>query len=141
MMLEALFHGVAIQAKRFKRKVGIKAIQEAVAAKGYYDCSQAMVVTNSFYTLQAVKLAKANDVQLWDRNDLIKAILSLKGTLQITETVVTPQGSSNDDECVVCGKMVSEKVKQFCLLNQTRFGGNVYCTTTRRPDKKKERTD
>lgn len=38
-----------IQAKRYKNKVNIKAVQEAVAAKGKYGCSEAMVVTNSFY--------------------------------------------------------------------------------------------
>lgn len=36
-----------IQAKRYKKKVGVKAVQEAVAAKGYYQCDKAMVVTNS----------------------------------------------------------------------------------------------
>jgi restriction system protein len=42
-----------IQAKSYKSKAGVKAIQEAAAAKGYYDCSKAMVVTNSFFTQQA----------------------------------------------------------------------------------------
>jgi restriction system protein len=67
-----------IQAKRYKNKVGVKAIQEAVAAKGYYQCDEAMVVTNSFYTNQAEKLAQANEVKLWNRDDLVKALLSVK---------------------------------------------------------------
>lgn len=58
--------------------MGVKAIQEAVAAKGYYDCQEAMVVTNSVYTKQAMELARANGVKLWDRNDLVKALLSVK---------------------------------------------------------------
>ncbi|PKR86806.1 nuclease-related domain-containing protein [Heyndrickxia camelliae] len=29
--------------------------------------------------------------------------------------------------CKTCGKEVSEKVKQFCLSNENRFNGNVYC--------------
>lgn len=29
--------------------------------------------------------------------------------------------------CKICGKVVSEKVKQFCLSNEKRFNGNVYC--------------
>lgn len=66
-----------IQAKRFKNKVGVKAIQEAVAAKGYYDCPHAMAVTNSYYTKQAKELAKANKVTLWSRDDLVKALLSV----------------------------------------------------------------
>jgi restriction system protein len=67
-----------IQAKRYKNKVHTKAIQEAVAAKGYYGCSQAMVVTNNFYTKQAEELAKSNGVLLWNRNDLLKVLLSIK---------------------------------------------------------------
>jgi restriction system protein len=67
-----------VQAKRYKRSVGVKAIQEAVTAKEYYKCSQAMVVTNSYYSQQARKLAKANRVRLWDRNELVNQLLSVK---------------------------------------------------------------
>lgn len=130
-----------IQAKRFKNKVGIKAVQEAVAAKGYYGCTKAMVVTNSFYTKPAIELAKANDVQLWDRNDLVKALLSVKkgdsvtapiqahnevaATQETEDAIIQPQ--LDQVACVTCGKKVSEKVKHYCLANAKRFGGNVYC--------------
>lgn len=53
-----------IQAKRYNSNVGDKAIQEAVAAKEYYKCNQGMVVTNSYYSQQAKKLATANRVEL-----------------------------------------------------------------------------
>lgn len=61
-----------IQAKRYKRNVGVKAVQEVLASKGYYRCQAAAVLTNSLYTQQARRLAKANDVILWDRNDLAR---------------------------------------------------------------------
>jgi restriction system protein len=67
-----------VQAKRYKKKAGVKAIQEAVASKGYYDCSSAMVVTNSFYTQPAIELARRNQVELWDRNRLVSALLSVR---------------------------------------------------------------
>jgi restriction system protein len=67
-----------VQAKRYKGKVGVKAIQEAVAAKGYYGCSNAMVVTNSFYTRQAVELARRNQVELWDRHRLVAELTRAK---------------------------------------------------------------
>ncbi len=67
-----------IQAKRYKGKAGVKAIQEAVAAKGYYDCQKAMVITNSFFTQQAIVLARRNQVELWDRDELVAALLSVK---------------------------------------------------------------
>ncbi len=70
-----------IQAKRYKQSVGVRAIQEAVAAKGYYGCEAAMVATNSRFTRQAVTLAEANGVALWDRSRLVAALLSVKGEI------------------------------------------------------------
>lgn len=132
-----------IQAKRYKKNVGIKAVQEAVAAKGYYECDEAMVVTNSFYTKQAIELAKANRVKLWDRNDLVNALLSVKNEKeQVAATVINPVAeisaaadetktiecaAAQADICVVCGEAVSEKVRRYCLENTGRFGGNIYC--------------
>jgi restriction system protein len=69
---------MVIQAKRYKNKVGIKAVQEAVASKGYYNCDKAMVVTNSYFTNQAKTLASRNKVELWDRKILVKRLLKIK---------------------------------------------------------------
>jgi restriction system protein len=71
---------VVIQAKRHRGKVGVKAVQEAVAAKGYYSCDKAMVITNSLFTRQAEKLAERNEVRLWDRYRLAKAMASVGGS-------------------------------------------------------------
>jgi len=124
-----------IQAKRYKRKVDIKAIQEAAAAKGKYGCSEAMVVTNSFFTKPAIELAKANKVDLWDRDKLVKALLSIKKQSSDMEphqesAAVREQSmttTTENDACIVCGKLVSEKVKQYCQSNPQRFGGKIYC--------------
>lgn len=66
-----------VQAKRYKSKVGIKAVQEAVAAKGKYNAHYAMVITNSFYTKAAIELARANKVILWNRHKLVDALSKL----------------------------------------------------------------
>lgn len=126
-----------IQAKRHKGKVGIKAVQEAVAAKGYYECSAAMVVTNSIYTKQARELARANGVQLWDRDRLVDALLSVKSNIeqdvamQISATLdpgpTEPAPATINDICAICGNPVSEKVKQYCLDHADRFQGQIYC--------------
>jgi Predicted endonuclease distantly related to archaeal Holliday junction resolvase and Mrr-like restriction enzymes len=122
-----------IQAKRYKNKVGIKAVQEAVAAKGKYGCSEAMVITNSFYSKAAIELAKANRVELWNRNHLVKALLSIKKDSSNTEvqqeaaTTDIQQVAKGNDICAGCNKPVSEKEKQYCLSNKQRFSGNIYC--------------
>lgn len=68
----------AIQAKRYRQNVGVKAVQEIVTAKKMYNCSGGIVITNSYYTQQAQKLATVNQVTLWDRDKLIKVILMLQ---------------------------------------------------------------
>jgi restriction system protein len=63
-----------VQAKRHAKSVGVRAVQEVVAAKGYYDCDETLVVSNSRYTKQAEELARRNDVELWDRDMLIRQL-------------------------------------------------------------------
>lgn len=67
-----------VQAKRYKKAVGVRAVQEAVAAKAKYHCSEAMVVTNATFTRQAQELARVNGVALWDREKLVSQLLSEK---------------------------------------------------------------
>ena len=123
-----------IQAKRYKQKVGIKAVQEAVAAKGKYGCSEAMAVTNSYYTKAAIELARVNRVKLWNRDQLVKALLSIKKDSPVIEheqevaaAAYEEQATTRNDVCSVCNKPVSEKVMQYCLSNQQRFSGKIYC--------------
>jgi restriction system protein len=96
------------------------------AAKGKYGCSEAMVVTNSYYTRQAEELARANGVKLWNRKDLADALLSVKQEVSI-ETEVAAAIDDDQDLCAICGKPVSEKVKQYCLINLEKFGGKTHC--------------
>lgn len=61
-------HGAkyAVQCKLYSSPVGVSAVQEVVAGKAYYGCTEAMVVTNSTFTSAAEKLAKSNGVILID---------------------------------------------------------------------------
>lgn len=68
---------IGIQTKCYSGTVGNKAIQEVVAGKSYYNCNKVIVVTNSTYTIGAIKLAKVNDVVLWDRAILKEKINSV----------------------------------------------------------------
>jgi restriction system protein len=70
---------IAVQAKRWNKKVGVKAVQEAVASKGMYACNAALVVANREFTQQAQKLACANKVELWDRAVLVEKLFSVRG--------------------------------------------------------------
>ncbi|OIK04296.1 restriction endonuclease [Bacillus sp. MUM 13] len=69
---------IVVQAKRYSKNVGIKAVQEVVSAVPHYKGTEAWVVTNSYYTEAAKKLAVTNNVQLYNRDHLIKWILNKK---------------------------------------------------------------
>lgn len=61
---------LAIQAKRYSGKVGVKAVQEVSSGAFYYKASKAIVITNSFYTEQAKKLANNIGVTLINKKRL-----------------------------------------------------------------------
>lgn len=65
---------IVVQAKRYKDRVGIKAVQEVIGSKAYYKAKQGMVITNSNYTQSAYVLAKSNGITLIGRNALIRMI-------------------------------------------------------------------
>ena len=67
-----------IQTKRWKNKVGVKAVQETIAAKQYYKAERGMVITNSFFTKNSINLAKSTGIVLWNRDKLIDFILQVK---------------------------------------------------------------
>jgi restriction system protein len=47
-----------VQAKRYSKDVGIKAVQEVLGAKSYYQADEAWVVSNSYFTKAANDLAQ-----------------------------------------------------------------------------------
>ena len=68
----------AIQCKRYSKKVGQKAVREVFAGAKVYDCMRTMVITNSYFQPSAIKLAKATDVELIDRDKLGKLIIKYR---------------------------------------------------------------
>ena len=61
---------LVIQAKNYFDSVGNSAVQQVLAAKAFYACDEAMVITNSHFTSAAVKLAESAGVRLVDRDKL-----------------------------------------------------------------------
>lgn len=78
LILEKDNKRIAVQAKCWHNTVGEKAIQEVISSKAVYNCQEAMVITNNWFSFQAQYLAKANKIDLWDRNDLVSAILRIR---------------------------------------------------------------
>lgn len=145
----------AVQAKRWSKRVGVKAVQEAVASKGMYGCDAALVVANREFTQQAQKLARANNVDLWDRAVLVEKLIAVRGretpveqlrlepaslsppavppveTIAVPRSTITPETVIEQavapPTCVTCGVAVSDKVRDYCEQHSQRFGGRIYC--------------
>ncbi|SFE59495.1 restriction system protein [Paenibacillus algorifonticola] len=105
---------VVVQAKRYSKNVGIKAVQEAQASIAHYSASEAWVISNSGYTEAAVTLAKSNAVRLIDRAELIEMILKVNANSSIptagaeteqhnTEKMITKQ-IRKEVACAKCGQ-------------------------------------
>ncbi|MBM6639482.1 restriction endonuclease [Staphylococcus xylosus] len=73
-------HKIVVQAKRYgyKKNVSIGAIQEVFASQRYHNADESWVITNSYFTKSAIKLAKPCNVKLKDRYELSKWILSIQ---------------------------------------------------------------
>lgn len=64
----------AIQCKCYSDNIGNAAVQQAHTGKSLYHKDIAVVMTNRFFTPQAIKEAAALGVKLWDRNKLNEMI-------------------------------------------------------------------
>lgn len=60
-----------VQAKRYRSRVGVAAIQQVIAAREYYGADNSIAATNSYFTKEAKKLARKTGVVLWDRDSLL----------------------------------------------------------------------
>lgn len=63
---------IVVQAKRWSSSIGVSSVQQVIAAKQYYKATDALLVTNSTLTRNAIKLAAGTDVTVWTRNCLME---------------------------------------------------------------------
>lgn len=72
LIIEKYGGKTVVQAKRYSNSVSNSSVQEIIGAKEYYNATEAMVVTNNYFTKSAKELAKANNVSLWNRDKLMR---------------------------------------------------------------------
>jgi hypothetical protein len=70
LMLRKDGRKVAVQAKRYAKPVGNRAVQEAIAARQFHGTDDAWVVTTSSFTKSAAELASPANVRLVDGVEL-----------------------------------------------------------------------
>lgn len=62
------------QCKRYAKTCGVKSVQEICGAKAHYSSDVEVVVTNCYFTKNAMVLAEETDVELWDRDVLVQLL-------------------------------------------------------------------
>ena len=67
---------IAVQAKRYSKTVGVKAVQEVYSSMPYYDATEGWVVTNNTFSKSAYELAEKSNIYLVDRGMLIEMIVN-----------------------------------------------------------------
>lgn len=70
LFVEKFGKKIVIQAKNYSGTVGNSAVQQVLAAKTFYNCDEAMVITNSYFTKSASELAESGAVKLVNRDGL-----------------------------------------------------------------------
>ncbi len=78
LIIKKHFKRIGVQLKRYSKPVGNSAVQEAVAGKKFYKLDKVCVLTNTSFTKSAIELAKANKVELIDREDLKRLLKKAK---------------------------------------------------------------
>ncbi len=91
-----------VQAKRWNQKIGVKAIQEIVAAIKHYKADKGMVITNNYFTKNAENLARTNEVELWDRNKLISFMSQVRGQGLVNSLTVEEPIEKGRESCPRC---------------------------------------
>ena len=78
---------IGIQAKRYAKKLDGKPVQEVVAGLSHYNLSEAWVVTNNYFTKNAMILANDNNVHLVDRDSLVQEIQNAHNAIKKSQKI------------------------------------------------------
>ena len=104
-----------IQCKRYSGAVGIKAVQEALSGSVYYQCDQAIVMTNSSFTQAAVDMANRVSVELWDRSHVEMLLRNLLEKNQADNIEDSIDNKNEKDESKQRKKPLSKDAKQLLV--------------------------
>lgn len=81
LILEKNEKRIAVQAKRYAKKISVKSVQEISTALKYYNANEGWVVTNNYFTKAAKDLARINGIILIDREKLMEFMIAYKSAL------------------------------------------------------------
>lgn len=116
----------AIQCKCYSSNIGNSAVQQAHTGKSLYHKDIAVVMTNRYFTAQAIEEAKELGVKLWDRDKLY--ILQKNLNENITQNITVSKSNTNikhikdlDPLFEEAGKFIIERDKASIGIIQRCF--------------------
>lgn len=117
----------AIQCKNYSGNVGVSAIQEAFSGCRHYSCDVAVVFTNSYFTKQAIELAKSIGVELWDRNTLKK--MCKKKKIKTSSYNISKENQSSEQLIMEDAKDILNKIDYYnnLISNEKSLYKTVEC--------------
>ena len=80
---------ISVQAKRYSKSVGNKAIQEVHSSIPFYGTEMGWVITTSGFTKSAIELARKTNVKLYNRYETINLIKMAHAKIKKEKTQVT----------------------------------------------------
>ncbi len=124
----------AIQIKRYSEssKVGVKDINQVIAAREYYETDEALVIATTDFTNAAQKMSDSADVDLWDWDDLAEAICNVlmdqKDYYSYFREELHEENTSDVDFSIYPGSYEdteSESISQFHFEIENTSGKNL----------------
>ncbi len=101
-----------VQCKAWSKKVGVNVIRELRGVMSSEGVAEGIFVTTSTYSDDAIAFGKANQIDLMDRDAVLKAILKLTEDQQAGLLRLATAGDYTTPTCASCGvKMVARKPK------------------------------
>jgi restriction system protein len=121
---------ILVQAKRYGKPVGVKAVQEAAAGAPYWKCDAAIVVANRSFTAAARKLAGANKIELWDRDLLAARIIEARlGSGRTAEASIDTSGQTEVPAPIAQVAPTCKRCGSPMVMREGRRGEFYGCST------------
>ncbi|QQE80598.1 restriction endonuclease [Alicyclobacillus sp. SO9] len=79
---------VAVRLRASREAVGTRWVEEVIGSRPYYHADAGMVITTSEFTAGAREIAKKNDIELWNRSDLIDSLIEVSEKQEQAEKTV-----------------------------------------------------
>ncbi len=108
----------AVQCKRYSNKLDNTPIQEVIGGLAYYHCQKGIVMTNSYFTEPANTLAKVNNVELWDRDKLVKLAFNTNRKNKRNKTEFYKSQNSNHITPAISNERKKELYEFACNINR-----------------------